>query len=298
MIERILIAYDGSTGSEAALQFGSRLADRLGAAVIVGTSLTDEQLESSEETAATAFEKESKARLWAARAHMPAGASHRVDERAVISSSSADAVRDLAVAEQADLILIGSTHRGAAGRVLPGSLALQLIGSVPCPLGIVPGGKVGEDNATGPVVVAYDGGTLAKRALEFAAQLAAEADTALHVIGVAMSKTHLAAPIAGGVSGVGAQVEREALEDSMQAQLDRLPRDLPVTGQVCEGSAVECLVHAAGDTGGIFVSGSHGRGPLMSLIVGSVSNAVAQRISWPAILVPPQAEIGPDLKSE
>ena len=43
-------------------------------------------------------------------------------------------------AEDAGLLVVGSTRRGAVGRVLPGSTAERLMHGAPCPIAIVPPG--------------------------------------------------------------------------------------------------------------------------------------------------------------
>ena len=299
MIKRILIGYDGSEQADDALLVGAGLAAHIDADVLLGASFSDEQREAPGETVSEALARRSKALFSDAKARLPASALDRVESRAVVRDSAADGLGDLASDEDVELIVIGSTHRGGFGRVLPGSLALQLIGSTPCPLAIAPRRvPVGNDPGSGPVIAAFDGSELSTRAVAFAAQLAAQADTFLHIIGVAASDAQINAPFVGAGVPVGSRLDRDALQKALDEQMENLPADLAAEGTVLKGSPVESLVASAHGSRGIFVSGSHGRGPLMSLVVGSVSNAIAQRISWPAVLVPPQARIATGANGE
>lgn len=292
MVERMLIGYDGSEEADDSLLVGAALARKLGSEVVVGASFSDERLPSMGETLAESFARESEALLGQASSRLEGRLAVPPATSAVVRDSEVEGLADLASSHEVDLVVIGSTHRGGVGRVLPGALALQLIGSIPCPLAIAPRQvPQDEDLASGPIIAAFDGGELSKRALTFAAQLAGQAETPLHVIGVAMSQAQVDAALSGYGGAFGGLLEREPLQKELDREIANLPRELEVEGRVLQGSAVETLVNVAGGSPGIFVSGSHGRGPLMSLILGSVSNAVAQRISWPAVLVPPQAKV-------
>ncbi len=292
MINRILVGYDGSEQASDALFLGARVATLLDSDLVLGASFQDEHLLDGEEPLDLALARESEALFSDAEARLGKAAPSKLTTRAIPRESTADALQDLAAYEKADLMIIGSTHRGALGRVLPGSLALQLIGTTPCPLAIAPQGMVAElEPLTGPIVAAFDGSELAGRAVSFAAELAAQTDGWLHVIGVALSNPQVEAALAGGMPAMGAQLDREALEEALDEHLEQLPADARAQGLVLEGSPVQELVDLASGSRGVLVSGSHGRGPLMSLVLGSVSDAVAQRISWPIVLVPPQARI-------
>ena len=60
--------------------------------------------------------------------------------RELPGTSAAHALHELSETEDAGLLVVGSTRRGAVGRVLPGSTAQRLMHGAPCPLAIVPAG--------------------------------------------------------------------------------------------------------------------------------------------------------------
>ena len=56
------------------------------------------------------------------------------------NTSAARALHETSEAEDAGLLVVGSTRRGSVGRVLPGSTADRLMHGAPCPIAIVPPG--------------------------------------------------------------------------------------------------------------------------------------------------------------
>ncbi len=54
--------------------------------------------------------------------------------------SPAHALHDLAEAEHAELIVVGSSHTGRLGRVAPGSTGERLLHGAPCAVAVVPHG--------------------------------------------------------------------------------------------------------------------------------------------------------------
>ena len=61
-----------------------------------------------------------------------------VEFRQIDNTSAARALHEAAEAQDAGLLVVGSTNRGAIGRVLPGSTAERLMHGAPCPIAIVP----------------------------------------------------------------------------------------------------------------------------------------------------------------
>ena len=85
--------------------------------------------------------------------------------------------------EDAGLIVVGSTHTGRAGRVMPGSTAERLLHGSPCPVAVAPKDyahrTLGEPGIIG---CGYDGTPAADGALDVAHRLAAATGARLRVI--------------------------------------------------------------------------------------------------------------------
>jgi nucleotide-binding universal stress UspA family protein len=63
-----------------------------------------------------------------------------VDSRELASTSAARALHEAAEAEDAGLLVVGSTRRGTVGRVIPGATAERLMHGAPCAIAVVPHG--------------------------------------------------------------------------------------------------------------------------------------------------------------
>ena len=103
----------------------------------------------------------------------------RVMIRAIPSDSAARVLTEVAEAEQADLVVVGSSRRSALGRLLPGTTAERLLHDAPCPVAVAPRGYSGGDIRR--IGVAYDGSPEADAALRAAESLALERAAALTV---------------------------------------------------------------------------------------------------------------------
>ena len=103
----------------------------------------------------------------------------RVMIRAIPSDSAARVLSEVAEAEQADLVVVGSSRRSTLGRLLPGTTAERLLHDAPCPVAVAPRGYSGGDIRR--IGVAYDGSPEADAALRAAESLALERSAALTV---------------------------------------------------------------------------------------------------------------------
>jgi nucleotide-binding universal stress UspA family protein len=138
------------------------------------------------------------------------------------------------------------------------------------------------------IVVGVDGSETAQRALEWAA---AEAE----VRGAALVVVHAWLPAASATSPYSAimvdpasiaETARLTLEDSVES-LERTGHGVSRLDQVLvQGPAARALIEAARDSS-LLVVGSHGRGGIAGLLLGSVSQVVAQHATVPVVVVPP-----------
>ena len=101
-------------------------------------------------------------------------------------------IQRLAEDESADLIVVGSSHRGPIGRVLAGSVGETLLTGAPCPVAIAPRGYArGDHPKVGLIGVGYDGFNESKLAFSEAVRIARRADAELRIISVGRTLTTL-----------------------------------------------------------------------------------------------------------
>jgi nucleotide-binding universal stress UspA family protein len=140
-----------------------------------------------------------------------------------------------------------------------------------------------EDTMVRKILVAIDGSSLARAALDFAVDLAPRYGATLilvhafpHVsdlLGTPQYEHLLAARTLNG----------QRLLESAQTQVGDAA---PVETQLVEGPAAPAILHIAADEGcDMIVMGSRGHGQIAGLLLGSVSSVVAQHAECPVLIV-------------
>jgi nucleotide-binding universal stress UspA family protein len=195
------------------------------------------------------------------------------------SSSVGRGLHDLAEHEDADLLVVGSSHRGVVGRVLLRDDTRDAINGAPCAVAMAPAGYEQRARLIGEIGVAYNGSPESEHALTVARVLAQEhgarlsAFEAVSVPAIALGTGP--APIDNWIADMVDDARRR-----VSALDDVEPH--AVYGQPAEELA---MFSASVD---LLVVGSRGYGPIGRLIHGSTSHELA-RISRCPLLVLPRA---------
>jgi nucleotide-binding universal stress UspA family protein len=285
-VTKIIVGFDGSDRAEDGLAFGRLLAAAKGGTVllahVIGSGLPmawdwrqyeNVLREDAEQMLATA----------ASSAGFP------VETRVVASSSPARGLHDLAEEEEADLIVLGSSHRGALGRLLIGSVPERLLQGAPCAVAVAPRGfRERADSPPRVVAVGFDGSADSKHALEYARGLAAGLGAKLQVLAVQEPE------VIFGYTGVAAAYDRGELAESQKDFLtkevaravDGSPGSVNAKGEVLSGNAAEALASRAEQGIDLLVMGSRGYGPVRKVLLGSVSARLARDAPCSLLVVP------------
>ena len=212
----------------------------------------------------------------------------RVMIRAIPSDSAARVLSEVAEAEQADLIVVGSSRRNKFGRLLPGTTAERLLHDAPCPVVVAPRGYIGGDIRR--IGVAYDGSPEADAALRGAESLALELPAALTVYCVVEPTSPPASMIAAGTGAEWhSQAATERAQRLLQGVVDDAPQGLKPEWLLLYGvPAAEIAGRAYGVVDLLFV-GSRGYGPLRRALLGNVSGALVREAGCPVVVTPRSA---------
>jgi nucleotide-binding universal stress UspA family protein len=203
----------------------------------------------------------------------------------VEKGSPAEVLQGLAERGEADLVVLGSTHHAHVGSVAPGSVAEHLLHGAKCRLVIAPKGYAQADHSEDRLRVAavgFDGMAESQAALEEAAKLASKFGGSLRVIGVATPVPAMGAA-AAAQAGADAGPDFQTRLKEAVAQLPPELRALPVFER---GDPVRKLLEAAEMGVDLLVLGSRGFGPVMRLLIGSVSSRVIREAPCPVMVVP------------
>jgi nucleotide-binding universal stress UspA family protein len=221
----------------------------------------------------------------------------RVVEHSTPARGVARAIEEL----KPRLVVLGSSHRGRLGRVLPGSTAERLIHGAPCPVVVVP-----RDHAIpaaglrsiGAAFVPTDEGHMA---LRVAARLARAAGA--HLLAVTVLSPKHAEEQAPGLmaASTGDQDPSEnryarhrlVAEDTLEAAIAEVSQGLAIEPDVLFQDPVEGLT-AASHRVDLLVIGSRAYGPLQAVMLGGVSRRVIVEAACPVLVLPRGAEAAAD----
>lgn len=218
---------------------------------------------------------------------------------ATVPREDGGGLAEVARSEHADLIVLGSTHRGPVGRVLPGATVERVLGEAPCAVAIAPLGfgrppngdlgwrplsGDGDDVGLRVIGVGFDGSEPARSALDVAAELAINNGAALRVYAVAPRLATHPGALASQQPGVPSRAEtlREQLHEAV-AELPDEARALPVF--VWGAPSIE-LVAAAENGVDMMVLGSRGGGRMQRALSSTVSGTVIHEAHCPVLISP------------
>lgn len=189
----------------------------------------------------------------------------------------------------AALVVVGRRGLGAAGSALLGSVSNRLSVEAEAPLVVVTEGAL---PVTGPVVVGVDGSEYGTAALRFALAEAAAAHAPLRAVTAFdypdvtfQGDPELIARMRAGVEADAAAIATQALD-----ALGAAATSVAVEHVTVQGAAAEAILAQASDAR-LIVVGSHGKGLVRRVLLGSVSRQVLHDSERPVAIVNLPAEV-------
>jgi nucleotide-binding universal stress UspA family protein len=205
-----------------------------------------------------------------------------VEDRSPAAALQTAAERDTVAA-----IVLGSSHRGPLGRVVPGGVAERLLAGAPCPVVVAPAGFAARQPlGGGSIGCGFDGSAEASKALRTAVRLAKADGGPLVVIGVHERLAFGQLSVLGEDASTTVNQRLEAqLAERLRRAVDETGLGVDATAGLREGDAASVL--AAESAGlGLPVVGWRGHGPIGSVLLGSVASPLLPTASRPVMVVP------------
>ncbi|HEU5062219.1 MAG TPA: universal stress protein [Solirubrobacterales bacterium] len=276
---RLLIGLDRREGGRDALELARVLCGDRGGSALVATVLYSDpllleyaQLPEGEAQEALPLFEQARETLGGIE----------VETRAYGGSSPAAILTALAEEDGFDAIVVGSPHRGAIGRVLAGSTAINLLNGAPADVAVAPTGYA-EARHESPrrIAVGYDGTPEARLALRHAEALALPAGAALEIITVVQP------PVTTPVMAPGAYLPElpPRPEKVMSDILAAVDQSLSAEATRRDGDPASEIVRACEEGVDLLVVGSRGSGPLKRVLLGSVSRQLVCKATCPVLVV-------------
>jgi nucleotide-binding universal stress UspA family protein len=221
-------------------------------------------------------------------------------EVAVITVAEGEELATAAREQDADLVVLGSTHRGPLGRVVPGTTMEHLLSGTPIAVAVAPPhfaareeaeadwkplDGAGEDTGMRVIGVGYDGSPGARGALEHATELALRNGAALRVYTVVRKAVPIA-PDAPMTPSPTAPTELESRRAELHEAVAALPGEVRAQPVILRGFPAPELVKACGLGVDLLVLGTHVRGHVGRLLHKNVAGEVVLEAPCPVLICP------------
>ena len=284
MPQPIIVGSDGSEHARDALALGRALAETLQTRLIVVIAYTPEQWLWAPGTAEPMDSGEQQLRVSQAEAALSGLAG--VEVRTVASPSAAGALHSEAERERAQIIVVGSTHRGTIGRVLLGTVTSEVLDAASCAVAVAPAGLATQPIRFSTLGVGFDDTPPAHDALNVARLLAVRLGAELRLIWAAHLATRaLPRAFTSYLQPNYFQEIRAEVEDRLERAAAPIREEVHVACKIVSGQTANAIVKQSAHLD-LLVLGSRGYGPLDRVLLGSISRRVMNDARCPVLVVP------------
>lgn len=214
--------------------------------------------------------------------------------KAVSAPSAGAGLNDLAEELDADLIVLGPTHRNELGRLAGRSTVQRMLEGAPCAVAVAAPDQRDRFDGDARIFVAYDASPEAMHARDTAFRIASAKHAAVRLC-AAIEPTNYATGYVGSIPDVGIDDDRErAVNESLVEAAEAAPDDIDVDGAIGWGAPASALLKMAGDDASLVVAGSRGYGTLHRLLAGATSGALLTNGRVPVLVTPRGTEARDD----
>jgi nucleotide-binding universal stress UspA family protein len=285
----IVIGFDGTDSGEDALALGLLLASATGAVpLVVVVHAQEYPIGVGRVDAEWVAYLHEQAEATLGRARRLVGGDAGAEFREVAAPSESHGLHELAEEEQAELVVVGSSHRGPLGRTYPGSTGDRLLQGSSCPVAVAPRGlRESPPERLATIAVAYLGTPEAVNALDLAVALAERVGAHLRLVSVMPRPAEVHLPVIGrDAEEAFVTSSREAFQRALDEGLARVEGRVEADAELLEGGVVDTLATLDGRDADLLVCGSRSYGPLRRVLLGGVSSRLLRRSALPLVVVP------------
>lgn len=188
------------------------------------------------------------------------------------------------MSDEAEMVVVGCNGRGAVGRALMGSVSSGVVRGAKCPVAVIraEASYLSHSNQA-PVLVGIDASPVSELALAIAFDEASRR-------GVGLTALHVWSDVAlYQLPWLDWKTEAErSLAEYLAGWQERYP-DVKVQRVIALDHPGRALI-AESESAQLVIVGSHGRGGVTGLLLGSVSNAVLHSVHAPVIVARPSSD--------
>jgi nucleotide-binding universal stress UspA family protein len=191
-------------------------------------------------------------------------------------------VTELAEAEEADLVVVGSSSHARDGTVATERTAGRLLDGAPCAVAIAPAGAR-DDGPFRHIGVAFDGSSESRAAVAAAYALAARDGAAVTLVRA------LPAVASGALAGSATEREqrrgRLRAQEEIEAVAEAAPAGVNPRTVLAHGLPQDVLADTCTGVIDLLLTGSRGYGPLRRAFLGSVSETLVEGAPHPVVVM-------------
>ena len=272
MFRKVIIGIDEHEGGRDAIALGSNLVDPDGGLTLAYVHHGFPEMARSLSHEFEATERD-RAQMLLERVRKEAGV-----EAEIVSSgceSVGRGLHELAEAAGSDLLVIGSTRHGAAGRVLVGDDTRAALNGAPCAVAVAPAGYAQNAAPMREIGVAYNGSAESRHAIAMAKRIAEQHGAKVSAFEAVSLPTY-------AFAGVPLPTEDD-VQEIIDDALARIA-ELGVEAHAVYGPATKELA-VYGASLDLLVLGSRDYGPIGRLVHGSTSHELAHSAPCPILVL-------------
>lgn len=284
MERQVIVGFDGSEHARDALALGALLAQARDARLVAACVYVYRSLAGAAASTDDDYERHLRAYAEASLEQATELTDLPLELVPVAARSVAEGLHRLAEARKADIVVVGSSHVGAIGRVMAGSVPERLMHGAPCAVAIAPRGYA----ATAPrrlatIAAAWDEITGSDLALAAAADLARAAGAELHAIHVC--DAHVPPLVPRPVAAAEWNEYKRTMREQEVQALHAAAAKAGAVAETEDGETVATLTARSHELD-LLVLGSRAYGPVLRVLLGSTSTKLVRQAACPLLVVP------------